>query len=150
MLRWTKLGGGNKDVGQLAVAAQPGQPPVGADGLTDQERQALEDMDRFYGMENVSAHSVVINVCGEGSEASQEKGARSRPTPRSLRGHRQKEAQGEHAGQGRAWILSRQASARAMCVCVDEPGDGPERRPAVGADGDVRARGRARVPSIGA
>lgn len=54
MLRWTKLGGGNKDAVSSPSSNGQAQPPVGADGLTDQERQALEDMDRFYGMENVS------------------------------------------------------------------------------------------------
>lgn len=57
MLRWTKLGGGGgggaqKDAG--AASLNGAGPHVGADGLTDAERQALEEMDRFYGMENVS------------------------------------------------------------------------------------------------
>ncbi|KAL7416839.1 hypothetical protein BDY24DRAFT_378415 [Mrakia frigida] len=55
MLRWTKLGGGGgggaqKDAG--AASLNGAGPHVGADGLTDAERQALEEMDRFYGMEN--------------------------------------------------------------------------------------------------
>lgn len=54
MLRWTKLGGGQKEMASSANGSSSG-PQVGPDGLTDQERQALEAMDRFYGMENVSS-----------------------------------------------------------------------------------------------
>ena len=64
MLRWTKLGGGSggaqKDAASTTNGAGGGpQVVVGADGLTDAERQALEEMDRFYGMENVSRRSML-------------------------------------------------------------------------------------------
>lgn len=49
MLRWTRLA--NKDA---APASPNGTLHVGSDGLTEDERLALEELDRFYGMENVS------------------------------------------------------------------------------------------------
>ncbi len=61
MLRWTKLGGSGSGA-QKEAASTNGGPlvVVGADGLTDAERQALEEMDRFYGMENVSGRFIYL------------------------------------------------------------------------------------------
>ena len=82
MLRWTKLGGGPKESASspsTTAANQGGQPQVGSDGLTDVERQALEDMDRFYGMENVSLISQGSVEGSEGGVTTRE-GPKSRPT----------------------------------------------------------------------
>lgn len=73
MLRWTGLGGKNSSSNaanaskEVAVGGNGGSlQAVGSDGLTEDERLALEEMDRFYGMENVSLSlaSCLISVAG--------------------------------------------------------------------------------------
>jgi hypothetical protein len=70
MLRWTGLGknssssssgGNNASTSQSASQGNGGDLQVGSDGLTEDERLALEEMDRFYGMENVSPRDSLVS-----------------------------------------------------------------------------------------
>jgi hypothetical protein len=96
MLRWTKLGGGQKETASSTNGSSSG-PQVGPDGLTDQERQALEEMDRFYGMENVSLSPfsflsriwVELGMLREQRDAEETPGGRRRRGQKALQEQRE-------------------------------------------------------------